>query len=151
MKKLIFLFVMAITGTTLLAQDGVPDYIISGDSVTYYKKVRYGITAGFIGIGESVKDRYRNDKVTSYRKDGRVYEMMPVIRNNKNTGRSEFMEFVAYRNGMKVFRQKDYDSSSDELQYVVYKDHNFVVRFEKKNAASLERFFFKPDNSLASK
>lgn len=149
MKKLIFLFVMAITGTTLLAQNKVPDYVIDADGVTFYKKVRYGITTGFVGIGETTKDRYKTSEVLCYRKDGHVYELMPVIRNNKETGRKAYMELVAYRNGMKVFREKDYDSS-DELQYVVYKDSDFVVRFERKNAESLGRFFFRPENSMAS-
>jgi hypothetical protein len=42
MKKLSYLFLIAFLSTTFLVKAGVPDYIVSGEEIEFYEKVRYG-------------------------------------------------------------------------------------------------------------
>ena len=146
MKKLSILVIIGIVCLTSMAKAGVPDYVICEDGVRYFEKVRYGLNTSLVGISESGRVAYKSEDVISFRRNGRVYERMPVIRNNKETGRYDFLELVAYRNGMKVFRE---DSGgipgrrSNDL--IVYKDGKYVVRFDSKNSDNLGRFFFRPD------
>ena len=146
MKKLSILVIIGIVCLTSMVKAGVPDYVICGEGVRYFEKVRYGLNTSLVGIEESARVRYHAEDVISFRRNGRIYERMPVIRNNKETGRYSYMELVAYRNGMKVFRESSYGSlGRPSYDYIVYKDGKYVVRFDEKNSENLSEFFFRLD------
>ena len=145
MKKLSYLFLIGIFSLTGTVKAVSPDYIIAGDDVHYFKKVRYGVTSNLVGIEESGKIRFQGSEVKAYCKNGQVYEKMPVISNNMKTGQYAFMELLACRNGLKVYRHSDYNASdmavSDE--YFVFNGDQFHVSFNEKNSKTLSEFFFK--------
>ena len=146
MKKSAILIIIGIVCITTMAKAGVPDYVICDEGVRYFEKVRYGLISNLVGISEAGRVHYQAEDVISYRRNGRVYERMPVIRNNKETGRYSYMELVAYRNGMKVFRESSGGISARKSHdLIVYKDGNYVVRFDEKNSDNLDRFFFRPE------
>ena len=146
MKKLSILVIIGIVCLTSMVKAGVPDYVICGEGVRYFQKVRYGLNASFVGIEESGRVRYQIEDVISFRRNGRVYERMPVIRNHRETGRYSYMELVAYRNGMKVYRESSYGSfGQPSYDYIVYRDGKYVVRFDEKNIENLNKFFFRSD------
>jgi hypothetical protein len=145
MKKLSYLFLIAFLSTTFLVKAGLPDYIVAGDEVEYYEKVRYGLTTNLVGIKDSNRDRYKSDEVSEFRKNGKVYERMPVIRDNQVTGRYAFMEVVTYRNGLKVYRYNHPGMNDQVYDLLVYKGNQFVVRFDENNAQNLSNFFFRND------
>ncbi len=153
MKKLSVLFIIGIISLTSAVKAGAPDYIVTGEDVKYYEKVRYGITAKLVGVDESGRDRYEAGEVVAFRKDGRIYERMPVIKDNKETGKYAFMEVVAYRCGMKVYRHSVPSGFNMHMndEYLVFKGKNYVVRFDDRNTETLNEFFFRPDNSIAIK
>lgn len=143
MKKLNYLFIIGMLAITTLAKAGVPDYVICDNEIKYFDKVRFGLTTSLVGIEESGKVRYNANDIVAYRKNGRIYEKVPVIQNNKETGRFKFMELVAYRNGMKVYREKlESGLLSPEYDYFVYQGDRFVVKFDEKNTKTLSNFFF---------
>ena len=146
MKKLSILVIIGIVCLTSMVKAGVPDYVICGEDVRYFEKVRYGLNTSLVGIAESGRVRYLAEDVISFRMNGRVYERMPVIRNNKETGRYSYMELVAFRNGLKVFRESsDGSPVRPSYDYIVYQDGKYVVRFDEKNSENLSKFFFRPD------
>jgi hypothetical protein len=146
MKKISYLFLIAFLSTTFLAKAGLPDYILTGDEIEYYEKVRYGVTASLVGIKDSNRNRYKSDEVSEFRKNGKVYERMPVIRDNKETGRYAFMEVVSYRNGLKVYKYYHPGLYSQDNELLVFKGKQFVVSFNEKNARTLSNFFFNPEH-----
>ena len=145
MKKMSLLLLLGVFSLSSMVNAGMPDYIVTGDDVQYFKKVRYGITAFLVGIDVPGKVRYRVDEVVAYRKDGQVYEKMPVICDGKETGSFAFMELVAYRNGLKVFRHSVYKGCNipREDEYIVYRDGHYHLCFDKKNYKILSKFFFR--------
>lgn len=153
MKKINYLIIISLFSMSFLANAGQPDFVRTGEDIKYYSKVRYGIPSGLVGVEKSEVDRYKFTEVVSYRKDGCIYERMPVIRNNKETGNYAFMELLTYKNGMKVYRHKINTGvgASDEYQYLVYRDGNYVVTFDDQNAETLNMFFFRPSTDLARK
>ena len=143
MKKLNFLIIIGVLAISTMTKAGVPDYVISDNEVKYFDKVRFGLTSSLVGVEETGKVRYKTNDIVAFRKNGRVYEKVPVIQNNKETGRYTFMELVAYRNGMKVYREKlDGGLLSREYDYFVYREGRFVVKFDEKNTKTLSNFFF---------
>jgi len=146
MKKLSILVIIGIVCLTSMVKAGVPDYVICGEDVRYFEKVRYGLNSNLVGISEEGRVHYQAEDVISFSRNGRIYERMPVIRNNKETGRYSYMELVAYRNGMKVFRESpDGNPGRPTNDYIVYQDGKYVVRFDEKNSETLSKFFFRPD------
>jgi hypothetical protein len=153
MKKSVFLLVAGIICVSVALKASEADYIITAEGVTYYEKVRYGITTGLIGVSESGRVGYPAGEVVSFSKNGKVYERMPVIRNNSETGRYAFIELVAYRSGMKVYRNKLHGSPGDlpDYELLVFQNDRFIVKFDEKNSENLKKFFFRPEASLAAK
>ncbi len=146
MKKLSILVIIGIVCFTSMVKAGVPDYVICGEDVRYFEKVRYGLNSNLVGISEEGRVHYQAEDVVSFSRNGRIYERMPVIRNNKETGRYEFMELVAYRNGMKVFRESSGGIPGRKSQDLIgYKDGKYLVRFDEKNSETLSKFFFRSD------
>jgi hypothetical protein len=109
------------------------------------KKYVMALTTSLVGIKDDNRDRYKVCEVSEFRKNGKVYERMPVIRNNQETGRYAFMEVVSYRNGMKVYRYNHPGMDNKDFDLLVYKGNQFVVRFDEKNAQNLSNFFFRPE------
>ncbi len=145
MKKSIILTIIGTVCIAFMAKAGVPDYVICNEGVRYFEKVRYSLNSNLMGISDEGRVRYDSEDVISFSRNGRVYQRMPVIRNNEETGRYDFMELVAYRNGMKVLRERSGRISGlNSHDLVVYKDGKYVVRFDEKNSDNLSRFFFKP-------
>ncbi len=154
MKKATILIVIGIVCITSMTKAGVPDYVINGEEVTYYDRVRYGITSSLVGINEDGKSRYQAADVVSFRKDGRTYSRMPVIRNNQPTGRYSFMELKGYRNGLYVYKHEDHRGAGlpAEVTYLVYNNSGeYVVTFTSQNHKSLQQFFWGQADNLAAK
>ncbi len=148
MKKLNLFFAIAFLSLITFVSAAAQDYVITETGVKYYEKVRYGLTTGLVGVEESGRVKYKSDEVIAFRKDGSIYERMPVIQNNQATGRHTFMELIAYRNGLKVFR-----CNADQMQdeFIVYRDGNYVVKFDEKNSPTLNEFFFRSGTLVAGK
>ncbi len=143
MKKLNFLIIIGVLAIASIAKAGVPDYVISENEIKFYDKVRFGLTSSLVGVEETGRVRYNANEVVAYRKNGRIYEKVPVIQNNKETGRYTFMELLAYRNGMKVYRERLQGGlSNPEYDYFVYREGEFVVKFDERNSRTLSDFFF---------
>lgn len=156
MKKLSILLMFGLFSVSAFVMAGVsdhknsgPDYIITEDGVQFFEKVRTGLFSSLTGIGESGRVSYKAEDVIAYRKDGQIYERMPVIENNRETGRYAFMELIAYRNGHKLFRHYVYEGGYPrEAEYYVFRNGSYLVNFDKKNSISLNNFFMRADYSL---
>lgn len=149
MKKLSLLFIMGLISLTTFAKAGIPDYIITGDGIKYYSKVRYGLTT-LVGVENNARERYSNSEILAYRKNGKVYEKVPVVVDNRHTGRYNFMELIGYRNGLKVYKSRT-GNLDQAYEYFVYRNNEFVVQFDQRNAQSLNTFFFQPYGLMAGK
>jgi hypothetical protein len=144
MKKSSLLIILGIFILSSVVKANIPDYIITRDDVKFYSKVTEGHNSSLIGVTESGGDQYNLDEVVSYRKEGRIYEKMPVISNDQETGNHAFMELVAYRNGLKLYRHRITEGGNGPggEEYLVFRDGGYVVRFDEKNSKTLNKHFF---------
>lgn len=147
MKKLNSLLLLGAFCISTMVSAGSPDYVATADGVDYFKKIRYGFKSVIIGIKESGRVRYDKGEVIAFRKDGHVFERVPVIVNNTDTGKYAFMELVAYRNGFKLYRHSHYTgiNTPTAYEYFVFKDGCYHVSFDEKNFLSLSEFFFRKE------
>ena len=150
MKTMKLIIVIGILSLSSIVKAGVTDYIITGEGINFYNEVRIGITGNLFGLKESDRVSIKANEVLAYRKDGRIYERMPVVRNNKETNSTAFMELVTYRNGLKVYRHANLNLIG-ENEYLVFKNNRYVVCFDQKNYKNLNGFFCNYSNTIASK
>jgi hypothetical protein len=148
MKKLSLLFIAGLISLTAMAEESIPDYVITADGIKYYETVRFGLF-DLVGRHDQARDKYKMDEVLAYRKNGRIYERVPVVVQNRKTDRYTFMELVAYRNGLKVYKHRS-GNPDNNYEYYVYRNDEFVVQFDQRNAPSLKAFFFRPYGILAT-
>ena len=146
MKKFSFLLTLGIFCLFPHLNAGkLPDYVITGDDVCYFNKVRLGLMSQFVGVNESGKVRYKEDEVVAYSKDGHIYEKLPVVVNGNPPDQYEFMELLAYRNGLKVYRHSMYIGGNKPCtnEYIVFRDGEYHVTFTEQNCKTLCKFFFR--------
>ncbi|TVR74179.1 MAG: hypothetical protein EA408_03180 [Marinilabiliales bacterium] len=154
MKKATILIVIALACATSAVKAEVPDYVLTTDEVTYYDRVRVGITSSLVGIGKEARSRYQAEDIVSFRRDGRTYSRMPVIKNNKPNGRHSFMELKAYRNGLSVYKHVEHQGSGIQPAetYLVYNNKGeYVLTFTRQNYKTLNQFFWGSSRVLAAK
>ena len=151
MKKITVLFAIGLLSLSTIVKAGVLDYVITEDGITYYEKIQQGLNNSIVCSDGNEEVIFQSDLVKAYRRDGRVYEKMPVVVNNKLTGTEEFMELVAYRNGMKLFRHNVSKSRGNQQgeELLVYRDGNFVVRLNDENSGTLKDFFQRSGHMLS--
>ena len=141
MKKLLMLVVITVLSTALFASAS-PDIVQTEKGVFFLKNVRIGISNTIIGTdydGEKIK--FTKDEVTSYTKDGIQYDKVCIVKNNCTTERTAFMELVAYRNGFKVYKYEFCCAEGVSSRHLVFKNEDFIVKFDEKNKANLIAFF----------
>jgi len=148
MKQLFILIMVIGMGIHANAQENkLVDYVIANGNVFYGCNLDYGIvkTKNFLvcknkETGEKIKFNYK--EVSVYRMDGITYEKMPIVHNGKTTKSEEFMECIAYRNGLKLYRynnpEKDLKNNAD---YLIFEGKKFVVDVNEKTKENLVGFF----------
>ena len=134
MKKLVLIIISAImianTGANAQNQS-TQNYVISTSGTYFYESLRYGF-AGFLIAKDTQghKTVFKKSEVMAYQKDGKLFERKQVSASDK----AEFMEMVAYRNGVKVYRSAAQDQSSDEISNVyLFNNENFIMGVNQKN------------------
>lgn len=146
MKKLSILLVLITFSLVSFtnAQD-LTDYVVANGKAYYAKDVKFGLTKSSYIIAkmqDGTKKAFIKDEIDMYRIDGVTYEKKPLIKNNKVTDEFAFMEVIAYKNGMKIYKNSYFDINGKEVKdlYIFKKDH-YVVDINNHNQEHLVQFF----------
>jgi hypothetical protein len=142
MKKFVVLVMLIGLGFSggLLAKS--PEFVVTSDGVQYFNKLKMTMSGQLIGRNEAGVVKYKKDDVMSFRLKGKIYEKVPLYKDKELTGDYVFMELCGYRNGLKVYKHKDFDAVGDEVNFAfVYKDKVYWLAVDKGNAESLSAFF----------
>jgi len=143
MKKVAILLTMVLLSTTFLsASDG--DYVKTKNGTYFVKHLKYGLKcclAGKVSTGEKMK--FNKCDITAFRKDGELFEKMPVYKNNIATGKEDFMKVISFRNGLKLYEYEYVSKTTDALarRYYVFDADKLVVEMDEANKPSLTAFF----------
>jgi len=143
MKKVLVFMVMALLSTSLYAGEKDGDFVVTKEKVYFFKNLRHGVSSYLVGTlenGEKVK--FAQEDVLVYKKNGERFEKMPVVKNNVCTNEMTFMQVVAYKNGLKVYRHSFNNNSGDlTSRLYVFKKEKFVIKFDSDNQETLTAFF----------
>jgi hypothetical protein len=143
MKTLLTFMMVALMGTSLFASGTDGDFVQTKEKAYFFKNVRRGTKSFLIGVkSDGTKVRFTKEEVTVFKIDGERFEKVPVVKDNVCTEDYCFMKVVAYKNGLKVYKHEYYDPDGMlTSRHYVFKNGEFVVKFDSKNTESLTAFF----------
>ena len=118
------------------------DYVVTEGKVYAFETVRSLPFSGFVGISEEGRQRFALSEVDAYSRQGKVYHRMTDIQNGKPLSRMVYMEAVASRNGLTLYRQVQYVDSRDRVEvYHIFRGADYHLTLEPRNSESLLNFF----------
>lgn len=157
MKKSIVMFAL-VSFALVFKATGEMNYV-SVDGATYFSDdVKIGLTNVLITTENGLTLKAPLKKVNAYMVDGKLYERLQVICPKGNVKGTALMEFITQRNGLRLYKYKsfnDYDNQNCrfldksllEATYFIYKDGQFYLRVNEKNAETVFPFFHVKFNS----
>jgi hypothetical protein len=116
MKKMLLCFVAILAAGLLSAKDlSDYDYVVTSKATFYCEKIDFGLvkTKCVLNTGEVIS--LKNNEVIAYKKDGKIFEKLPLYSNNQETGAEVFMELVKYKAGMKLYKYSCIEEGVDKF------------------------------------
>ncbi|MBK7172428.1 MAG: hypothetical protein IPH84_04175 [Bacteroidales bacterium] len=153
MKRIILLIlVCVITAGVNAGEKENLSYIKANGKVYFGYKVRSGLFNTSILNSEGKITKVKNKHVETLVTKGKMYELLPVIMQDKKVECMAMMEYVTAKDGLRLFKYSCYHEYCDfssgifrkaqpETIYFVYKDGNFHLRVDANNAATVLPFF----------
>lgn len=153
MKKLVLILAVLFVGLSAFAGGtGANYYVVSTGEKLFCKKISVGDQYIKATLENGEKILVPTKDVKMYYLNGDIYEKLPVYENNVKTNKEIFMQFVATRAGLKLYKYTKYEeaidiSTGEHLgvknvdHYVVYKGDVLHVELNEKNYTTLLEFF----------
>lgn len=151
MKTILISCMMMFAVVALSANTAPDDYVKTKKNVIHYSKLTIGSTKAKLILDNGEKITLTNNEVIAYKKNGKIYEKVPLYYNNKSTNTEVFMEIIKYSNGMKLYRYNTYQQevnlpySASSIQpvekYYVFKNGDYHLQLDEKNYKTVFAFF----------
>ncbi len=143
MKKVLTFIVLVFLSTSLFAGGNDGDFVQTDENFYYLKTLRYGVKSFLVGTlenGEKIK--FAKEDVIAFKKDGERFDKVAIVKDNVCTDNYCFMQLVAYKNSLKVYKHVYYGTDGElTSRHYVFKNEQFVVKFDRENKESLLAFF----------
>lgn len=127
------------------------DYVKTKTDVLYYSKLTLGPTKAKLILDNGNKITLMNNELVAYKKNGKIFEKVPLYIKNKNTNKEVFMELLKYTNGMKLYRYTTYEqevnlpysvgSTKPIGKFYVFKNGNYHLQIDEANYQTVFTFF----------
>jgi hypothetical protein len=141
MKQVVLIMLCLVLGAGAVQARGF-DYVVSEGNVYAFETVKSVSFSGIVGISEEGKQRFPASVVDGYCKDGKIFHKMNDISNGKPTNRKVYMEAVAARNGLTLYRQVQYFNSREKVEiYHIFKGSEYHLTLEPRNSEGMLSFF----------
>ncbi|KAF5046106.1 hypothetical protein DSECCO2_474310 [anaerobic digester metagenome] len=152
MKKLLAVLLLVMTALALKAGEETTNYLTSGGKTYFCQKVKSGLLSAKIVTSDGFTLKIPYSKVDAVFRDGKLYERLPVVYEGAARGKTALMEYVTSRNGLRLYKYCEYGECGDLLNcnykpahpqvvYYVFKDGEFYLLVDCKNAATVLPFF----------
>jgi hypothetical protein len=153
MKKLMLFLAVAVISLTSFAKGYSGDfYMVSSGEKLYCKKIQMGKETTQATLENGEKIVVATSEIKMYQLNGKIYEKMPLYVNNVNSNKEIFMEFVATRGGLKLYKYSKYEEGLDketgayegtskDEHYCVFRGNQYWVLVTDKNYQNLFNFF----------
>ena len=105
MKTIALLFLIVIGSSGIFAANkNAANFVIIGDQTLYCDNVYIGPTNITIQMEGTQSVKVPTNRVNAYARGGCFYEYLPVMNENRETTGWAFMQFIASRDGKRLYR-----------------------------------------------
>jgi hypothetical protein len=145
MKKIIVLITVALFYVAGFASSPA-SWISSKEGRMNVEKIRIGVKNARVVLETGEHAVIPIENLDSYSLQGRIYEKEIVYKNGESTGRSSYMELLASRNGLNLYRNLEYDNEAIEPlnpvdRFYVYKGGKLYLALDEKSLPSVFNFY----------
>ena len=134
------------------ADDNALNYVTANGQTYFGEKVKTGLSHTRIINNGTEAIKINNEDVDAYMKDGRLFERLPLICDKGEKKGEAFMEYVTSRGGLRLYKYTAFSENCDlssgmfskaepKTCFFVFKDGEFYLRIDDKNAQSSLPFF----------
>ena len=153
MKKILLTLTVVIMSLATYASGLANNYYVKNSGETMnFKRIRFVTGNIVVTLNSGEKATIPMDQVKAFNLNGKYFERLPVYTNDQKTDKEVFMEFVATRAGLKLYKYKsDISDVNGKVgfnvngykadTYVVFKGDQYWVSVTDKNYPTLFEFF----------
>ena len=125
----------------VIASDPDVCYVKTADKVYFGQDVKVRMIYTKIISSDGTVIKIKTNDVKSYMHDNKIYESLPLICMDGDTLCHAFMEKMASRSGLNLYRYKCCSDCGVNCVYFVYKNQKLYLRVNQMNAESILPFF----------
>jgi hypothetical protein len=154
MKKILFTGIVGLLVNITISAiaTGSNYYISTSEQVTNFKNIKFRNNEIKVVLENGEKQIISLAKVKTIKANGKIYDKMPVYKNNKPTNKELLMELIAVKDGLKLYKFCTDINWDDRLNgfnvvdykmeiYAVYKDNKFQSEINDTNYPAMFTFF----------
>jgi hypothetical protein len=151
MKKIFVVLTLVLFAVALQAEDNI-SYVTTKGKTYFCHKVKTGLFRASIINENGITLKVPMKSVDAIMSNGHLFERLPLVCENGKTIGNVMMEFIAQRNGLRLYKYCTYCEKSDpachlydkshlETVFFVYKEGKLYLRIDGKNADTALPFF----------
>jgi hypothetical protein len=105
MKKLLLTLALVLAWISTQAKELTDyDYVVTSSTTYYCEEIKQGVKNTHVKLYNGEALVIKNNEILAYKKNGRIFEKMPLYCHNQYVGRRDYMELIAYKNGLKLYK-----------------------------------------------
>lgn len=153
MRKIALIITLLMAGLLTQAKElNEYDYVVTNTTTYYCENIKMGVSTTKVKLINGEPLMIKNDEILAFKKNGKIFEKIPLYCHNKYIGRSGYAELVAYKSGLKLFKYDCYlgkmqmkcasnpcDAPACDL--VVFKNGQYHLEVTETNYKTVFGFF----------
>jgi hypothetical protein len=152
MKSILIALMLMVSFMVVKAGDETINYVKTGDNIWFCQELRQGLFKAGVVMDDGNVLRIPFSKIEAFTCKGHLYERLPVMCENAKPGCTALMEYLTSRNGLRLYKYCQYGEFCDpagnnyskahaRYLFSVFKDGEFYMKVDQRNAASVLPFF----------
>lgn len=125
------------------------DYVVTSSKTYFCEEITIGLlkTKCVLSTGQVLNIKL--NEIQAYKKNGHIFERMPVFYEDKTNGATDFMELIGQKGNLKLFKYVSIDNygtrSQIYNQYFIFRNGEYVLQLNSKSGPGLIKFFELPE------
>jgi len=146
MKKLILIPLILFAFLTVNAK-GISDmdYVVTKNATYFCQDITIGLLNYKCTLEDGEVLSLKLNEIRAYKKDGRIFERLPIYQENQATGSTSFMELLGMKDELKLFKYVNYVNTATQNlpidEYFVYRNGVYVLELTPKSGPNVLKFF----------
>jgi hypothetical protein len=143
MKNSIAFFALILLSSGLFAMAGNKSvsYVKTGNEIIFGQDLKIGMFNYKVIVSDGVVKKIPVRDVVAYSHNSQIFEYLPVMCESNRVVCHAMMELVSVKSGLNLYRYTCYLGETPRYEYFIFKNGDFYLRIDQKNARTTLPFF----------